>query len=125
MSHSHDHHHIEPGSLNKAFIVGIILNLGFVVAEVIAGITTHSLALLSDAGHNLADVGALGLSMLAFKMLTVRSNKKYTYGYRKTSILVALFNAMVLMVSAGIIPFEAAKRLISPYKVAGLTISLI
>jgi len=81
---------------------------------VIAGLFTHSLSLLSDAGHNLADVGALALSLLAFPLLKVKSNKKYTYGYRKKSILVALFNAMVLLVSISAIVYEAAYRFFNP-----------
>src|SRR3954465_8434432 len=101
MEHHHDdehhsHHAIPLSGINSAFIIGITLNLLFVIIEVIAGIYIHSLSLLSDAGHNLADVAALALSLLAFRLLKVRSNENYTYGYRKTSILVALFNAMVL-----------------------------
>ncbi|MEP7142445.1 MAG: cation transporter, partial [Ferruginibacter sp.] len=91
--HSHHHHHtVDPVNMNTAFIIGIVLNLAFVIIEVIAGFYNHSLSLLSDAGHNLADVGSLALSLLAFKMLKIKATEKYTYGYRKTSILVALFN---------------------------------
>src|SRR4249920_3077647 len=96
-SHSHDDHghsHDDHGheghshgkiialhSVNNAFIIGIILNLLFVVIEAVVGLTIHSLSLLSDAGHNLADVATLALSLLAFKLLSVKSNKQYTYGY--------------------------------------------
>jgi cobalt-zinc-cadmium efflux system protein len=92
MEHNHhDHHHAEPlTNVNTAFIVGILLNFLFVVIEVIVGLFIHSLSLLSDAGHNLADVGALALSLLAFRLLKVKPNEHFTYGYRKTSILVAL-----------------------------------
>jgi cation diffusion facilitator family transporter len=126
MSHDHSHHHsIEPKNMNAAFVVGICLNIAFVVIEAIAGILQNSMALLSDAGHNLADVGALALSLFAFKMLTVKSNAKYTYGYRKTSILVSLLNAVILLISIGIIIFEAIQRLIHPQPINGLTISII
>ena len=93
--------------------------------EVGVGLYIHSLSLLSDAGHNLADVGALALSLFAFQLLKVKSNKKFTYGYRKTSILVALFNAMVLLVSIGAILYEAAHRFFNPEPVQGKIIAIV
>jgi cobalt-zinc-cadmium efflux system protein len=127
--HDHTHHHhdhtVTLVSVNAAFIIGISLNFLFVIIEVIAGLATHSLSLLSDAGHNLADVGALALSLLAFKLLKVKSNKQYTYGYRKTSVLVALFNAMVLLVSIGAIVYEAIHRFLQPEPVQGTTIAIV
>jgi len=127
--HGHSHHHhdhsITLTSVNTAFIIGISLNFIFVIIEVIAGLVIHSLSLLSDAGHNLADVAALALSLLAFKLLKVKSNKQYTYGYRKTSILVALFNAMVLLVSIGAIMYEAIHRFLEPEPVKGTTIAIV
>jgi len=127
MSHDHPHHdHSVPlQNVNTAFIVGICLNLLFVVVEVSAGFFSHSLSLLSDAGHNLADVGSLALSLLAFRLLKVKSNKKYTYGYRKTSILVALFNAIVLLVSVGAIIYEAAHRFFNPEPIPGVLIAIV
>ena len=79
--HHHDHHH-EITSLNKAFIIGICLNIGFVVAEFIAGFWYNSLGLISDAGHNLGDVASLVLAMLAFRLARVVPSTKYTYGYK-------------------------------------------
>lgn len=133
MSHTHSpghHHHHHHGpvvltGVNRAFIAGIIFNFLFVIIEVIAGLYVHSLSLLSDAGHNLADTAALALSLLAYRLLKVRSNEKYTYGYRKTSILVALFNAVVLLVSVGAIIYEAIHRLLNPEPLPGKTIALI
>ncbi len=135
MAHNHDHHHDHGGhhhhhtvtltNVSSAFIIGIVLNFGFVIIEVVYGLIIHSLSLLSDAGHNLADVGALGLSLLAFKLLKVKGNEKYTYGYRKTSILVALFNAMVLLVSIGAIIYEGIHRFFNHEQVPGLTISVV
>ncbi|MEO7530886.1 MAG: cation diffusion facilitator family transporter, partial [Sediminibacterium sp.] len=101
------------------------LNFLFVVVEVIVGLYAHSLSLLSDAGHNLADVGSLALSLLAFRLLKVKSNEQYTYGYRKTSILVALFNAMILLVSIGAIVYEALHRFLQPEPVQGTTLSIV
>jgi len=124
-NHSHHHHSAPLTNVNRAFIVGISLNFLFVIIEVFAGLYVHSLSLLSDAGHNLADVGALALSLLAFRLLKVRSNNQYTYGYRKTSILVALFNAMVLLVSIGAIMYEAIHRFLNPEPIPGTTISIV
>ncbi|MEP6796155.1 MAG: cation diffusion facilitator family transporter [Saprospiraceae bacterium] len=127
MSHDQTHHDhsIALNNVNAAFIIGIGLNLLFVLIEGIAGLFTHSLSLLSDAGHNLADVGSLALSLLAFRLLKVKSTKLYTYGYRKTSVLVALFNAMVLFVAVGAIIYEAAHRLFFPQPIPGLTIAIV
>lgn len=123
-SHSHDHS-VTATNVNKAFIIGITLNFLFVIIQIIIGLSIHSLALLSDAGHNFADVGALAISLLAFRLMKVKSNKKYTYGYRKTSVLTAFFNAMVLYISIGAILYEAAHRFLNPEPISGLTISLV
>jgi len=126
-THSHHHHDHSAAitSLNAAFVIGIVLNFLFVVIEVAAGLYIHSLSLLSDAGHNLADVGSLALSLLAFRLVSVKSNDRYTYGYRKTSILVALFNAMILLVSIGAIVYEAIRRFFNPEPIQGTTIALV
>ena len=131
MDHDHSHHGHSHGHIvaltdvNNAFVFGIILNFVFVLIEVITGFNIHSLSLLSDAGHNLADVGSLALSLLAFRLLKVKSNSKYTYGYRKTSILAALFNAMILLVSIGAIAYEAIHRFFRPEPLPGKTIAII
>ncbi len=123
--HHHSHHPVNITSVNRAFIIGILLNLLFVVIEVFAGLYIHSLSLLSDAGHNLADVGALALSLLAYRLAKVKPNERYTYGYRKTSILTALFNAVILLVSIGAIVYEAIHRLLAPEPLPGNTIALV
>ncbi len=102
--HGHSHGHImELSSVNTAFIIGIILNLTFVFIEAVVGIAIHSMSLLSDAGHNLADVASLGLSLFAFRMMKAKSNTIYTYGYKKTTVLVALLNGGILLISIGAI----------------------
>ncbi|MES2381497.1 MAG: cation diffusion facilitator family transporter [Bacteroidota bacterium] len=123
--HSHTDHTTPLKNVNTAFIVGIVLNFLFVIIEAAFGLFTHSLSLLSDAGHNLADVGTLALSLLAFRLLKVKANKHYTYGYRKTSILVALFNAVILLVSIGAIIYEAAHRFLNPEPLSGTTIAIV
>lgn len=123
--HSHTDHAAPLKSVNTAFIVGIMLNFLFVIIEALFGLFTHSLSLLSDAGHNLADVGTLALSLLAFRLLKIKATKHYTYGYRKTSILVALFNAVILLVSIGAIIYEAAHRFLNHEPLSGTTIAIV
>lgn len=126
MGHDHAHHHHETlTKVNTAFVVGIILNLTFVIIEAIVGIVINSLSVLSDAGHNLADVGTLALSLLAFKLMKVKSTNQYTYGYRKTSILVALFNSMLLLLTIGAIVYGAIERIFHPQEIPGLTVTII
>jgi cobalt-zinc-cadmium efflux system protein len=111
--------------VNKAFIIGIILNFAFVIIEAIVGLSIHSLSLLSDAGHNLADVASLAMSLMAIRLLRVKPTEKYTYGYKKTTILVALLNAAILLLSIGAIGYEAINRLIRPQPLPGGTISVV
>jgi cobalt-zinc-cadmium efflux system protein len=106
-------------------MVGIGLNFLFVIIEAGIGLTVHSLSLLSDAGHNLADVASLALSVFAFRMLKIKSNERFTYGYRKTTILAALFNAVVLLVSIGVIGYEAIQRMFHPEPLPGKTIAIV
>lgn len=127
MGHDHGHHHHEAvlTKVNTAFAVGIILNLAFVFIEAVVGIVIDSLSVLSDAGHNLADVGTLALSLLAFKLMKVKSTNQYTYGYRKTSILVALFNSVLLLLTIGAIIYGSIDRIFHPQEIPGLTVSII
>jgi cobalt-zinc-cadmium efflux system protein len=126
MGHEH-HHHPSPNwsKVTTAFAVGIWLNFAFVLVEAGFGFSIHSLSLLSDAAHNLADVGTLVLSLVAFRLLKVKANEQYTYGYRKTSILVALFNSVILLVSIGAIAFEAVNKSFNPEPISGSTIAVI
>jgi cobalt-zinc-cadmium efflux system protein len=87
--------------------------------QVAAGIYTNSIALLSDAGHNLGDVAALALSLIAFRLAKVKANEEYTYGYKKTTILASLTNAVILLITIGILGFEATVRLRNPQPVEG------
>lgn len=128
MSHEHHHHHGEIAELkhvNKPFYVGIGLNFLFVIVEVIAGLIIHSLSLLSDAGHNFADVISLALALLAFRLADVKPSENFTYGYRKTTILVALFNSIILLVSIGAISYEAVDHLFNPRVLPGTTIAWV
>jgi len=123
--HGHHHHSIDASSLNRAFIIGIVLNSAFVLVEVIAGFATNSLALLTDAGHNLADVAGLALALLAFRLMKVKADKKFTYGYSKTTILVALVNAVVLLIGIGGIGYEAILRFFKPEPMQGGVMAIV
>lgn len=125
MGHQHPNHHHEITSLNKAFIIGIVLNLAFVVAEFLAGFWYNSLGLLSDAGHNLGDVASLVLAMLAFRLARVHPTPRYTYGYKKSTVLVSLLNAVILLVAVGIIISESVAKLLHPRPVEGDAIAWV
>src|ERR1700722_10541874 len=127
-SHHHHHHHDHAPKLdhlNTAFIVGIILNSAFVCIEVVAGFITTSLSLLTDAGHNLGDVAGLALALLAFKLSKVNSSDKYTYGYKRSTIMVSFFNAVVLFAAVAFIVYEAVMRLMSQERVDGATMAWV
>jgi len=121
----HHHHPVDLKDVNQAFVIGIALNFLFVIIEASVGLYIHSLSLLSDAGHNLADVASLAMSLMAIRLLKVRPTEKYTYGYKKTTILVALLNAAILLLSLGAIGYEALHRLMAPEPLPGKTISIV
>jgi len=115
--HDHDHHHehaLDITQVSKSLIAGILLNIIFVIVEFVAGFFSNSLALVSDAGHNLSDVASLALALLAFKLLKVKPTKKFTYGYRKASILISLLNAVILLIAVGSIGYESIHRFLVP-----------
>jgi len=123
-SHGHDHagHNHAPDSFGAAFAAGALLNAAFVVAELIFGYTANSLALISDAVHNLSDVIALLLAWGGVWLAGRRPTETHTYGYRRASILAALFNAGLLLVAVGGIAVEALNRLREPAPVASSTV---
>ena len=129
MAHNHKHHvhqhthNIE--SINSALVIGIILNTLFVVIEAIAGFYYDSLALLSDAGHNLSDVISLILALLAFRLVQMKPTSKYTYGYKKSSILVSLLNAIILLVAVGMILSESIVKIRHPEPIDGNAIAWV
>jgi cobalt-zinc-cadmium efflux system protein len=120
MSTDHGHGHGGAGAHAHAptsgtgFAVGIALNLGIVVLEVVYGLISHSMALLADAGHNLGDVLGLALSGLAVLLAKRRPTTRHTYGLRRTSILAALANALLLVGATGAVAWEAIQHLIHP-----------
>jgi cobalt-zinc-cadmium efflux system protein len=120
-SHHHDHGHAPPRN-NLVFAAGVALNLGFVAVEVVYGLTSNSLALLSDAAHNLGDVFGLLIAWSAFHLGKSLPTKRRTYGLRRSSILAALTNAIVLLLVVGGIVWEAIGRIAEPDAVQGGTV---
>jgi cobalt-zinc-cadmium efflux system protein len=110
----HAHPHYPPGHYNRAFAIGIVLNVGFIAVEVVYGVMADSLALLADAGHNLSDVVGLLVAWGASRLSQWHPTAKHTYGFRRSSILAALLNALILMVAIGGIAWEAIRRLGQP-----------
>ena len=116
--HSHSHHHLS-ADFGRAFAIGIALNLGFVVIETIFGFTANSMALLSDAGHNLSDVLGLFVAWGGGALAQRSASARFTYGLKKASILAALANALFLLVAVGAIGLEAIQRLFRPEATEG------
>src|SRR5947209_13305883 len=118
--HTHGHAHgASADGVGRAFAIGIALNLAFVAIEAAYGIYGHSVALISDAGHNLGDVLGLAVAWGATALARRPPTPRYTYGLGATSILAALFNALFLLIAVGAISWEAIQRLTNPAPVAG------
>lgn len=120
-------HHHEHGLANygRAFAIGVTLNFGFVLVELIYGSAAHSLALIGDAAHNFSDVFALLLAWGASLLVRRHATQHFTYGFRRTSILAALINAVILPLVTGGIILEALQRLSHPDMVSGVTVMAI
>ncbi len=130
MSHNHNHIHnhapaVNIADYNLAFITGITLNVLFVIVEAVYGIINDSMSLLTDAGHNLSDVASLVLSLIAFRLAKKKSTDSFTYGYKKTTVLAALFNAVLLLIAVGILGFESVQHLLNPSSVNGNIIAWV
>ncbi len=120
--HSHSH---APASFDRAFAIGVALNVGFVAIEATYGVIANSLALLADAGHNLSDVAGLLLAWGAVWLGRRAPTSKRTYGFGRTSILAALANAVLLLVAIGAIAWEAIRRFEAPQPVEGGTVMVV
>ena len=128
MSHEHHHHHhhhvaADNGQMRKILWTAIILNLLFVGVEAGMGLWQNSLSLLSDAGHNLSDVFSLVLVVVGLHLVQLHSNAHYTYGYKKSTILISLANALLLLLAVGVILAESVHKLREPAAIDGAVIS--
>jgi cobalt-zinc-cadmium efflux system protein len=120
---NHPHFHGQP-DYNRAFAVGVVLNVGFVIVEATFGLLSNSLALLTDAGHNLSDVMGLLLAWGAATLAKRRPSVRRTYGYSRATIIASLFSGLLLMGAVGAIGWEAVNRLMQPVELAGKTIMI-
>lgn len=125
--HGHGHHHQvpAPGAMGRAFAIAVILNVGFVIAEVAAGLVSGSMALLADAGHNLSDVLSLLLAWGASVLSARAPSRQFTYGLKSSSILASIANATLLWVAIGAILVETIRRFADPAPVAGTTMMAV
>lgn len=123
--HAHHRHHHGPASYDRAFAIGIVLNVGFVLVEAIYGWLSDSLALLADAGHNLSDVAGLILAWGASAAARLRPTRRLTYGWARASIMAALVNGTLLLMAMGALALEAVQRFQSPAPVAGWTVIVV
>ncbi|MBR1548161.1 MAG: cation transporter [Prevotella sp.] len=125
--HHHGHHHHHSAALLSSqsglFVFCIVLNVLFVVVEAAVGLLQNSLSLLSDAGHNLSDVFSLLLVLIAFRLAKVHPGKHYTYGLRKSTVLISLVNAILLLIAVGGILIESCHKFYEPAEVNGIAVS--
>lgn len=121
----HHHDHAPPATWDRAFAIGIGLNLAYVVAETVAGLLFGSVALLADAGHNLSDVLGLAVAWGGAALARAVPSKRFTYGLKGSTILAALANALLLLVALGAIALEAVRRFAETPAVPGLTVSAV
>ena len=122
--HGHGHHHA-PANFDRAFAIGIALNIAFVAIEAFFGWKVNSLALLADAGHNLGDVAGLVLAWGGALAGRLRPGARYTYGWKRASILAAFANALLLLVAMGSLAWEAIGRLSAPEPTQGVTVMVV
>lgn len=134
MGHSHTHsedhanghgHSHAPADFGRAFLIGIILNTGFVVIEAVYGWISGSMALIADAGHNLSDVLSLILAWGASVAARRPPSGRFTYGYKSSTILAALANAALLLIAIGAITYETLNRMAEPAPVQGMTMIVV
>lgn len=127
MAHSHEHSHGNAGEndYSRAFALGIGLNIAFVAVEIIYGLIANSSALLADAGHNASDVLGLVFAWTASRLATIKPKGKYTYGLRKTTILVSILNALLLFGAVTAIGWDAVAKLYNPEPVAGTPVMIV
>jgi cobalt-zinc-cadmium efflux system protein len=122
-AHGHHHHHGAPSA--RGFALALVLNGGFVVVELVYGLLDSSMALVADALHNLGDVAGIALGWGAVMLARRRPTAQRTYGWRKATVLAALANAMLLLLTVGAVAWEATHRLWSPQPVPGLTLVVV
>jgi cobalt-zinc-cadmium efflux system protein len=123
MSHSHSHNHSHNNDLNgRNLLISILLNIAITAAQVVGGLLSGSLALLSDALHNFSDVISLIISYIANKLVKRKASLKRTFGYKRAEILAAFINASTLIIVAILLIFEAIKRFQNPQQIESILV---
>ncbi len=123
MEHSHNHSHLV--NLGNAFKIGIVINVIFIVAEVTFGFLSNSMALVSDAGHNLSDVIALAFSGIAILLSQRKPTQRYTYGLQRSTILIALLNTILLFAAVAFIVWQTIEKMQNPVTINSTTVILV
>ena len=125
-NHHHDHHHHHtPQSFNSAFGIAILLNFSFTVFQALYALTAGSMSLLADAAHNFGDVFGLVLAWGANWLLTLPARKRYSYGFKRITIVAALTNALILVATSAIITYESIYKLLHITEVNGQIIIIV
>lgn len=119
------HHHHAPANFDRAFAIGVFLNVAFVIIEFVYGIYAESLALIADAGHNLSDVFGLLLAWGAARLAAKAPTATRTYGFRRATILASLASAILLVIALVVIVWEAIERLQSPQPIEGFIVIVV
>ena len=112
-------------SLQRALRIGVALNLAYAILELVVGYWVDALALISDSTHNLSDVLSLVFSLIGFRLIKLRATKQMTYGFGRSTILIALFNALLLLMAMGAIAYEAIDRILDPVAVPGFFVAAV
>ena len=115
--HGHSHSHAHPDLKGRNLLISIFLNIGITLAQVVGGLLSGSLALLSDALHNFSDVLSLIISYVARRLGKKKASNLKTFGYKRAEILAAFINAATLVVVAIILMKEAVERLMEPQEI--------
>src|SRR5690554_1059521 len=122
---AHEHHHHSVTNYNRAFAIGITLNIIFVIVEASYGVLAGSMALLADAGHNVSDVASLLLAWGASVLAKKAATEKRTYGLRKATVMASLISAVLLLIALGGIAWESIGRVFNPQPVEAMTVILV
>lgn len=123
--HDHQNEHLSSQKLSNAFKIGIFINIIFVIVEALYGYLSNSMALVADAGHNLSDVMALVFSWIAIILSRRKPTSKFTYGFRRSTILIALLNTVLLLVAVAIIAWEAIDRIGKPVEIKSGSVIIV
>ena len=122
MEHNHNHTITSPNDINRSFVLGITLNVIYVIIEIFYGWQNNSTSLLSDAAHNVGDVSGLLLAFLAFKLQVVKPSKIFSYGFKKGSIVTSFINSILLAFAIGAIAWEGVHKVMNPSPLSGTVI---